>query len=478
MDTYNLPPMFSSALSPQSGALADDEAHRNHWIFDPFALFLIIMYLVAGTLSFFQLLAIYTSNHRLKTFQTGLLSLTMFMSFLRLVFWAKTMYTSEWDKPPTLFLFLFPNVLQFACFSLLAMYYVSVVHKPDWKKFYRKRYTYAYFATNVVLVGIIIGLCVGYSQQLDKWYLAYLGALDVLLGIMLVIYSFKFDRCLTYQKQLLPRSRNTFKIMNLGLVVIFFCRAIYAFLNSAGKLPSRQSVLDFNGDHNPVFWGVSMFFFITECFPLLTLVGLIWRVPKKQARSFSGTNSQYRHLQRGSTGPSSSSQRKDTFEEMSEAGGSDLDPNFSPAPSLSQKVNLSEPLLDDNVFSDMGRYDSPPHNPDHLLGGSHTSASEKFIVGSNTSSNDQRTFGNIQASFGSDTISPYDILTNYTNRRQTSRRSTASPGNRRNSNNLSTSAPRDLGPIDGKGEIVRPSSLGGGAFAGRTSATPSDTIQE
>ena len=56
MDTYNLPPMFSSALSPQSGALADDEAHRNHWIFDPFALFLIIMYLVAGTLSFFQLL--------------------------------------------------------------------------------------------------------------------------------------------------------------------------------------------------------------------------------------------------------------------------------------------------------------------------------------------------------------------------------------------------------------------------------------
>lgn len=77
--------------------------------------------------------------------------------------------------------------------------------------------------------------------------------------------------------------------------------------------------------------------------------------------------------------------------------GSDLDPNFSP--SLSQKVNLSEPLLDDNVFSDMGRYDSPPHS-DHPLGGSHTpSQSEKnsFIVGSNTSSNDQRTFGNIQA---------------------------------------------------------------------------------
>lgn len=49
------------------------------------------------------------------------------------------MYTSVWEKPPTLFLFLFPNVLQFACFSLLAMYYVSVVHKPEWKKFYRKR---------------------------------------------------------------------------------------------------------------------------------------------------------------------------------------------------------------------------------------------------------------------------------------------------------------------------------------------------
>lgn len=78
-------------------------------------------------------------------------------------------------------------------------------------------------------------------------------------------------------------------------------------------------------------------------------------------------------------------------------------------------------------------------------------------------------------SFGSDTISPYDILTNYTNRRQSTRRPNVSPGNRRGSN-LSTSAPRDLGGIDGKREIVRPSSLGGGGFEGRKSA--SDTIHE
>ncbi|GMH48546.1 hypothetical protein TL16_g00314 [Triparma laevis f. inornata] len=471
MSSYSLPPFSPSLLDDTTDDSIDSPTH---WIFDPFALFLILTYSSAFLLSSLQLLAIYTSNHRLKTFQTGLLSLTMFMSFLRLIFWTKTMYTSVWEKPPTLFLFLFPNVLQFACFSLLAMYYVSVVHKPEWKKFYRKRYTYVYCFTNFILVSIIIALCICYSPQLDQWYLSYLGCLDVLLGIMLVVYSFKFDRCLGHQKQLLPRSRNTFKIMNLGLVIIFFCRAVYAFLNSAGRLPTRQSILDFNGDHNPVFWGVTLFFFVTECFPLLTLVGLIWRVPKKQARSFSGTNSQYRHLQRGSTGHNTSIHRKETFEEMSNPG-SDLDPNFSP--SISQKVNLSEPLLDDNVFSDMGRYDSPPHS-DHPLGGSHTpSQSEKnsFVVGSNTSSNDQRTFGNIQASFGSDTISPYDILTNYTNRRQSTRRPNISPGNRRGSN-LSTSAPRDLGGIDGKGEIVRPSSLGGGVFEGRKSAN--DTIQE
>ena len=69
------------------------------------------------------------------------------------------------------------------------------------------------------MMSVVIALCLAYSVDiggdnaakiLDLLYLAYLGLLDILLSTMLIIYGMKFDRCLTYQKQLLPRSRKTF----------------------------------------------------------------------------------------------------------------------------------------------------------------------------------------------------------------------------------------------------------------------------
>ena len=338
------------------------------------------------------------------------------------------------------------------------------------------------------------------TKVLDIMYLAYLGLLDVLLSTMLVIYGTKFDRCLTYQKQLLPRSRNTFKLMNLLFVFVFISRAVYAFLNVINCLPDRQSVLDSNARHEPLFYGVFMFYFYTEAMPVLVLVGLIWRVPKKQARSFSGNNqsatSFHRHLQRGSTGQGFMS----ASEEMSVAGESDT--SGSAGHNLPRNIDkarlggIEEPLLSGSgsqgdmggtpgsgggltsIFENVNRYDSPPTGGGSLLGNSQTESDrEKFVVGSNTSSTDPRNnFSNIQASFGSDTISPYDILTNYTNRRQSSVRRQSSGlgvdarpgsigrtgtggtvGGRSSGNqNLSTSAPRELGS---NASSLRPSSF-------------------
>ena len=179
-----------------------------HWILDPLALTLVLSYLVIFALSAFQLYSIATHQHRMKTFQTGFLFLCMFFSCLRVVFWIKTMFTSIWGFPETLFLFLFPNIVQFSIFSLLVTYYVSVVHKPDWKRIYRRRYQQAWALTNAVFVAIVLALCVCYSSALnlssdeskaltevvDRLYLGYLGFLDVLLSSMLVLYGTKFDR--------------------------------------------------------------------------------------------------------------------------------------------------------------------------------------------------------------------------------------------------------------------------------------------
>jgi len=107
---------------------------------DPFCTILVLTYLLTIILSTFQLRQIFLAQHRVKTFQTGLLGLTLFFSTFRVVFWVKTMFSNCWDFSVTLFLFLFPNVLQFSIFSLLVVYYVQVVHKQKWKSAYRLKY--------------------------------------------------------------------------------------------------------------------------------------------------------------------------------------------------------------------------------------------------------------------------------------------------------------------------------------------------
>ena len=153
-----------------------------------------------------------------------------------------------------------------------------------------------------------------------------------------------------------------------------------------------------------------IFYFVTECPPLLTLVGLIWRVPKKQARSFSRDVTDTRfpsYLQRGST-KGSTNNSETAFDDIP-SDGSDLS---LPSPSRSvggsthednprdngpgAEGDLGSPLLDSNVFEDMSRYDSPPTGSGHLS--SNTGGGGKFAVGSYTSSNDPRQhFSNIQA---------------------------------------------------------------------------------
>eukprot|EP00520_Triparma_pacifica_P003952 CAMPEP_0118659044 /NCGR_PEP_ID=MMETSP0785-20121206/14895_1 /TAXON_ID=91992 /ORGANISM="Bolidomonas pacifica, Strain CCMP 1866" /LENGTH=517 /DNA_ID=CAMNT_0006552109 /DNA_START=234 /DNA_END=1783 /DNA_ORIENTATION=+ len=474
-----------------------------HLMWDPFCSILTFIYVATIYLAAYQLRQILQAQHRVKTFQTGLLTLIVCFSTFRVIFWVKTMFSNCWSSSVVLFLFLFPNVLQFSIFSLLVVYYVQVVHKQKWKSSYRKTYSIIYGTFNCLFVLITIALCCAYSLDfagdnatkiLDDMYLSYLGVLDILLSTMIVIYGLKFERCLTYQKQLLPRSRKTFKLMNSIFVFVFFSRAIYAFLNIFKILPERNSIFDSNARHDPLFYGVFLFYFLTELVPVLVLVGLIWRVPKKQARSFSGNNKSatfQRHLQRGSTGQGFMS----GSEEMSLAGESDVSEidgghNLPRDISKTSLRGMQEPLLSSsggegavetpgssgttNIFQNANRYDSPPTGGfgSSLLGSHSDGIGEKFLVGSNTSSTDpQNNFSNIQASFGSDTISPYDILTNYTNRRQSSTRRqsglgvdarpgsigrTGTGGSRSSGNqNLSTSAPRELG----SNSSLRPSSF-------------------
>ena len=386
----------------------------------------------------------------------------------------------------TLFLFLFPNVIQFALFSLLAVYYAQVVHKPNWKKKYRRRYKIAHFTVNTFFIVLTATLCVcskktfglsDFEPLVDKIYLAYVGTLDVLLSIMLTVYGAKFDRCLTHQKQLLPRSRKTFKIMNMTLVAVFLIRSLYAFLDGTGLVPRRHKIISLTREHDPVFFGVFIFFFCTECLPLLIIVGLIWKVPKKQAQRLGDgwgglpTSPRSREYKRFDSGRGSSdtqaSEADLSIENLSEV---DLYDTLRP---LKQSL-ISKADVSNGVFEDIRRYDSPPQSEEHLT---------KFSVGSTStvgSSDERKNFSQIQASFGCDTISPYDILMHYTNRGKYT--AGVKRGGGGDGKSLSTSAPRDLHTAAVSGTpagIARASSYGyklGGRASASAEATGTSTM--
>lgn len=123
-------------------------------------------------------------------------------------------------------------------------------------------------------------------EIVDKVYLGYMAFLDILLSLMF----FKYGRLLHYSKrahktQLLPRTPQTFYILNNSLVFLFLIRGAYQILNAIELLPDEQSRIDVNGDHDPMFWGIFTLYAVTEIVPTLSLVVLIWTVPQRQAKS-------------------------------------------------------------------------------------------------------------------------------------------------------------------------------------------------
>jgi len=188
------------------------------------------------------------------------------------------------------------TAIQFATVSLLVVFYAQVVHFNNWKRSgYRKTFGLLFIISNVSFFLIVMVFSVAFmdfvsddiQNAMDHVYLAYMSCLDVLLAGMLTLYGTKLNRSKRQlNKQLLPRSPQTFRILNTSLVVLFIIRALYSTANALHLLPDRQARIDVNGDHKPMFIGIFMLYFISEIVPSLALVCLIWAVPARAARSF------------------------------------------------------------------------------------------------------------------------------------------------------------------------------------------------
>ncbi|MDP2434339.1 MAG: DUF1084 domain-containing protein, partial [archaeon] len=115
-----------------------------------FAFVLSFFYLVLGAVCCFQLVRLIFNKHRVLHYQGFFFIMCLAWCVLR---WVQflflnanlTTYSVYW-----LFLFLdtFPLNVQFACFSLLVIYFAEIVHKKTWRRYMETRFKWAYLIAN------------------------------------------------------------------------------------------------------------------------------------------------------------------------------------------------------------------------------------------------------------------------------------------------------------------------------------------
>jgi hypothetical protein len=230
----------------------------------------------------FQIGRILYYRHKLVSFQVGFLVLCFFWMALRIG--ACVALVCLWDNYPDwayIALFSLPANLEFATFSLLVLFYASVIKKnldkQQWEKGHRVGFTVAFTVSNIAFLCIqiawiayvLVELGVLSPAQFDVEFnrlqtirAAYTAVAFALLTVLLSIYSFRLKSVLSSGQGSMPfQAKATSNTQVLGLtftlLFLFFTRSLFDVLTAA---TSKVSIIfgpgGTSGDH--------VWFFITS----------------------------------------------------------------------------------------------------------------------------------------------------------------------------------------------------------------------
>ena len=117
---------------------------------------LTILYSLLCLLVVVQLLRIIVYRHNVVSFQGGFLSLSLIWSALRLLFWFSN--TLNWPEWVQLLCYWLPDLLQFATFADLVVYYLKIVYIRQWDRIQCKVWTIYITANLTVSVALSVWL--------------------------------------------------------------------------------------------------------------------------------------------------------------------------------------------------------------------------------------------------------------------------------------------------------------------------------
>lgn len=255
---------------------------------------LTILYSLLCLLVVVQLLRIIVYRHNVVSFQGGFLSLSLIWSALRLLFWFSN--TLDWPEWVQLLCYWLPDLLQFATFADLVVYYLKIVYIRQWDRIQCKVWTIYITANLTVSVALSVWLYlfqIVYKGQRERendvafYYSIFSGITFGVLMVFISYYGYRvFKIRLTRRMRLHHPFASTTVMVGLTFLVfiVFLTRCIYGFLQACGGHAMSDPVGSRREQWKTLPQAVDVATFVLlilwELLPTFALVMLFRRIPK------------------------------------------------------------------------------------------------------------------------------------------------------------------------------------------------------
>eukprot|EP01040_Poterioochromonas_malhamensis_P008945 gene8944-9684_t len=236
---------------------------------------------------------------------------------MRITFWIKVMIPTVIDSTLMMLLFYLPVWLNFTGISLLCVFYANTIFEDKyghWPKYICIVLNIIFGILNITIGSLVESASTNQDAHVVMYdcYIYYAVFIDALIALLVGFlgYYFVYDHHYHSYRHwvLLPRSIETFSIINWLIVFCFFIRSIFVFVFSLPVIKQSASTeIQFNGNH-PVTSVLMLFFFlITEWVPNSSMLYLLWKSNTKNKRHSSKKYQSEQYLNGGGDGQSPSS---------------------------------------------------------------------------------------------------------------------------------------------------------------------------
>lgn len=268
--------------------------------FDYIAFLLLLLYSLLFLFELRQFIQIFYLKNKKINYRNGIIFALILSAALRIIFWTKVMIPTEASGPVMMTIFYLPVWLNFAGISLLCVFYANTIYEErygSWPKYICIVLNVIFFILDITIGALIDTATTGQSENIViyRCYIYYAVFIDAFIACLVGYFGYNFVYDNNYHSYrhwiLLPRSIETFAVINWLIVACFFIRSVFVFVFSLPQVKrSAHTEIEFNGEHGVTPLLMLFFFLITEWVPNSAMLYLLWKPNTKKPKKYKSAN--------------------------------------------------------------------------------------------------------------------------------------------------------------------------------------------